>query len=158
MPVETKKVVGRRKLDYASLEEVVADAERLSSGPVQTLGNWSAGQIFKHLALAYNGSVDGLNMKFPLPLVITARLFKRKLMNMPMPAGFKLPASAAEAVRPEPMSAQEGLAALRAAVERLRREPHRAKHPMFGELTADEWDKIHRTHANLHMSFLVPQS
>jgi hypothetical protein len=52
MPVNTAKVDGRRKLDYASLEEVLADADRLSSGPVKVLGNWSAGQIFKHLAIA----------------------------------------------------------------------------------------------------------
>jgi Protein of unknown function (DUF1569) len=75
MPVNTAKVDGRRKLDYASLEEVLADADRLSSRPVKVLGNWSAGQIFRHLALAFNGSIDGFTMTFPWPLRLMARFF-----------------------------------------------------------------------------------
>ncbi len=158
MPVNTAKVDGRRKLDYASLEEMLADANRLASGPVKALGNWSAGQIFKHLAIAYNGSIDGFTMTFPLPLRLMARLFKKKLINGAMPAGFNLPADAAKAVLPGPTSTEEGLADLHAAVARLEREPHRARHPMFGEISKEEWNKIHLAHANLHMSFLVPRS
>jgi hypothetical protein len=37
-------------------------------------------------------------------------------------------------------------------------ESHRAGHPMFGEITREEWDTIHLNHANLHMSFLVSAS
>jgi hypothetical protein len=156
MAVNTAKVDGRRKLDYASLEELLADADRLSSGPVKELGNWSAGQIFKHLATAYNGSIDGFTMTFRLPLRVMAKLFKKKLIAGPMPAGFNLPAGAAKAVVPEAASIQEGLADLHTAVARLNREPRRAKHPMFGEISKDEWNTIHLKHANLHMSFLIP--
>ena len=158
MPVDTAKVVGRRKLDYASLVEVLDDADRLSSGPVQALGNWSAGQIFRHLAIAYNGSIDGFTMSFPWPLRMMAKLFKKKLINGSMPAGYNLPGEAAKAVTPGETSTAEGLADLRAAVERLEREPLRARHPMFGDLSREEWNQIHLKHANLHMSFLVPSS
>ena len=65
MPVNTAKVQGRRQLDYGSFEELLADADRLSSGELKTLGNWSAGQIFRHLALVMNGSIDGLSVTFP---------------------------------------------------------------------------------------------
>jgi hypothetical protein len=158
MQVDTGKVVGRRKLDYASLAEVLADADRLSSGPVKALGNWSAGQIFRHLAFAYNGSIDGLTMTFPWPFRMIARVFKKKLISGPMPAGYKLPAAAAKAVTPGETPTEEGLAELHAAVKRLEREPHRAKHPMFGDLSKEEWNQIHLKHASLHMSFLVPAS
>jgi Protein of unknown function (DUF1569) len=158
MPVNTAKVDGRRKLDYASLEEVLADADRLSSGQVNALGNWSAGQIFRHLALAYNGSIDGFTMTFPWPLRLMARIFKEKLISGPMPAGFNLPSDGAKAVAPGPTSTEEGLADLHAAVARLERESHRAKHPIFGDITNEQWNKIHLKHASLHMSFLVPQS
>jgi hypothetical protein len=158
MPVNTAKVAGRRKLDYASLEELLADADRLSSGPVKVLGNWSAGQIFKHLALAYNGSIDGFTMTFPWPLRMMAKIFKGKLLNGPMPAGFSLPSDGAKALGPGPTSPEEGLADLHAAVLRLKRESQRAKHPMFGDITNEEWNKIHLKHASLHMSFLVPQT
>jgi hypothetical protein len=156
MAVNTAKVEGRRKLDYASLDEVLADADRLGSGPVRTLGNWSAGQIFRHLAIAYNGSIDGFTLTFPWYLRLMARLFKNKLMNGPMPAGYNQSSDNAKSVVPGPTTTAEGLADLRAAVARLKREPHRAKHPMFGELDKEQWDKLHLKHANLHMSFLVP--
>ena len=157
MPVATAKVEGRRKLDYQSLDEVVADAERLSAGTLTTLGNWSAGQIFRHLATAYNASIDGFKTTFPWPMRFMAGLFKQKLINGAMPPGIKVPAGLAKEVMPEPTSTEYGLAQLRAAVARLEREPKRAKHPVFGELSNEEWNKVHLNHAKLHMSFLVPQ-
>jgi hypothetical protein len=158
MPVNTAKVAGRRKLHYASLDEVLADADRLSSGQVDVLGNWSAGQIFRHLARAYNGSIDGFTMTFPWYLRSMARIFKNKLVSVPMPAGYDLPSAGAKAVLPGPTSTAEGLAELRAAVARLNQESHRAEHPMFGELSKEQWNTVHCRHASLHMSFLVPQS
>jgi hypothetical protein len=158
MPVKTAKVDGRRTLDYASLDEVLADADRLGSGPIKELGNWSAGQIFRHLALAYNGSIDGLAINFPWYLRMMARIFKEKLLAGPMPPGYDLPSEGAKAVRPLPTSTEEGLAELHAAVARLQRESRRARHPVFGELTKEQWNQIHLNHARLHMSFLVPMA
>ncbi len=157
MSVNTAKVDGRRKLKFASYEELLADIDRLSSGPVKTLGNWSPGQIFRHLARAYNGSIDGFPMTFPLHFRLMAKVFRKKLLSMQMPAGFKLPGAGAKALVPPPTSTAEGAAELRAAIARLEREPQRAKHPMFDGLSKEEWDKVHLTHASLHLSFLVPQ-
>ena len=158
MPVKTAKVDGRRKLDYASLEEVLADADRLSSGPVKLLGNWSAGQVFSHLARTYNGSIDGFTMTFPWPLRVMAGLFKNNLLNGPMPAGLKLPSAGVKDLMPDATSTEKGLGDLHAAVACLERESHRAKHPMLGDLSKEEWNKIHLKHASLHMSFLVALS
>ena len=116
MAVNTAKVADRRKVAYSSLAEVLADAERLSAGPVTLLGNWSPGQVFRHLAIAYNGSIDGLTMTFPWYLRMMAQMFKNKLVNMPMPPGIKLPADGARATMPGPTSTEEGLAELRAAI------------------------------------------
>ncbi|HEV8060463.1 MAG TPA: DUF1569 domain-containing protein [Gemmataceae bacterium] len=156
MPVNTAKVQGRRKLDYASFDDLLADADGLSSGQVQPLGNWSAGQIFRHLATVYVGSIDGFAMTFPLHIRLVARLFKKKLLAGSMPAGLKLPAQGSEELMPPPTSTEEGLAELHAAVGRLQRETTRAKHPVFGNLTNEEWTRLHLKHASLHMSFLVP--
>ena len=157
MPVSTAKVQGRRNLNYTSLQDVLADAERLSSGQVKTLGNWSPGQIYRHLAKAYNGSIDGLPGTFPWHIRTMARLFKKKLIAGGMPPGIKLPSDLAEIVMPEPTSTEEGLAELRAAIARLESEPHRGPNPIFGKLTNDEWNQLHLNHAKLHMSFLVPE-
>src|SRR4051812_40888517 len=100
MSVDTAKVPGRRKLNYESLDEVVTDAERLSSGATKTLGNWSAGQIFRHLAIAYNGSIDGFSAGFPWFIRIPGRALKKVFMKNPMPAGLKLPPGFAAVVLP----------------------------------------------------------
>jgi Protein of unknown function (DUF1569) len=157
MPVATAKVAGRRKLDFASLQEVLADADRLSSGPITMLGNWSAGQIFRHLATAYNGSIDGFTMTFPWYFRLMATVFKKKLVAMPMPPGFNLPGAGAKEMAPAPASTEEGLAELHSAVARLENDSRRARHPMLGDLTKEQWNQVHLNHANLHMSFLVPQ-
>jgi len=85
-----------------------------------------------------------------------AKLLLKKMIAGPMPPGFNLPAEGAKVMTPGPTSTEEGLADLQAAVARLQREPHRARHPMFGEISKEEWNKIHLAHAKLHMSFLVP--
>jgi hypothetical protein len=158
MPVDTTKVEGRRPLDYHSFDELLADADRLASGPVRTLGNWSPGQIFRHLAAVYNGSIDGFpKTVVPWYLRLLSRIIKSVLLRGSMPPGFRLPPDAAAALVPPETSTEEGLAALHAAVERLQKEERRVRNPMFGDLTRDEWDRIHLKHASLHMSFLVPK-
>jgi hypothetical protein len=157
MPVNTAKVEGRRKVNYASLDELLAEAERFKSGSVKTLGNWSPGMIYKHLATAFNGSIDGLPDAFPWHIRLVGRLFKKRLIAGSMPAGIKLPDRFAKAVLPEATPDEVGLAELRKAVARLKKEPQRAKHPVFGDLTREEWDRVHLMHSNLHMSYLLPQ-
>jgi hypothetical protein len=157
MPIDTKKVKDRRALKYASLQEVLADAERLSRGNIKALGNWSAGQIYRHLAITMNNSIDGFDNKAPWYLRAMARLFKKKLLCGPMPPGYQLPPDARASLVPGPTSTEEGLAALRAAIARQDREPNRAPNPVFGPLTKDEWNQVHLMHSALHMSFLVPQ-
>ena len=65
MTVDTKKVAQRRDVHYDSYDDVLADAERLASGDILTVGNWTLGQIFEHLAQTMNSSIDGTDMKFP---------------------------------------------------------------------------------------------
>ena len=154
--VNTAKVTGRRSLSFQSYEELLADLDRLGSGPVRQLGNWSPGQNFRHLATAYNNSIDGFTLKFPMPLRMVAKLFRKRLLSMSMPAGFKLPAKSGQSLMPPATSTGEGLAELGTAIARLQTEPRRAKHPLFGEMTNQEWDNFHLKHAALHLSFLVP--
>lgn len=155
MSVDTAKVEGRRKLNYASYAELLADADRIGSGPAQALGNWSAGQIFRHLALVYNCSMDGFRISFPWYFRWPARMFKKKILGGAMPPGFKLPAEGGDSLTPGTTPTEEGLAELRTAVARLQSEPQRARHPVLGTLSHEEWDRLHLQHASLHMSFLV---
>ena len=62
--VDTTKVTNRRAVHFASLDELLADAERLvqldAQGKVRPLGNMSLGQALGHLALWMKASIDGI--------------------------------------------------------------------------------------------------
>jgi hypothetical protein len=157
MPVETKRVSGRRELHFHSLDEVVADAERLVASPTtKMLGNRSLGELLGHLATAINGSIDGVSIKVPLILRLIAPLLKGWLIKRPMAAGFELPAEAEAKFYPPVSSAHEGLQKLQTAVGRLRTEKMAAKNPVLGKLTPEQWTQLHLRHAELHLSFAVP--
>ena len=156
MTVDTKKVAQRRDVHYDSYDDVLADAERLASGDILTVGNWTLGQIFEHLAQTMNSSIDGTDMKFPwlMKKIILLFINKEKMLNKTLSPGFKIPKKGEAQFSPDPnVSTEEGLASLRAAIERCQTETSRAEHPAFGELTREEWDKLNLRHAELHMSF-----
>jgi hypothetical protein len=162
MPIDTKQVPNRRKLTFTSLSDLLADAERMAACHAQPIGNWSAGQIFEHLARAMNNSIDGTDVILPWyfrPIVrLLNKPLKKRFLGGPLSPGFQLPASAARKLVPGPTSTDEGLAALRAAIARLERETKRAPNPVLGFLTVEEWNQFHLNHAGLHMSYLVPQN
>ena len=155
MGIDTKQVANRRKVSYQSLAELEAGAERLAASGVRPLGNWSAGQVFQHLAKSMNSSIDGMPGTFPWYVKVAARLFKKRFIRGPMPAGLIVPKDLAEKVMPEPISTEQGLANLCAAIGRLDRESKRARSPIFGAMSKEEWNTMHLSHANLHMSFLT---
>jgi len=156
-PVKTGKVTGRRQLHFNSIEDIVADVEQLAKWKeIRSLGNWSPGQILKHLTIVMNGSVDGVpRMMSGFKQFMIRLLFKNKFLKSPMPPGFELPASAS-ALLPPPTSLEEGLDGFRRAAKRLQTETQRHAHPALGPLTAEEWNQLHCRHSELHLSFLVP--
>src|SRR5204862_7977298 len=94
--VDTTKVTGRRSLHFNCLEDIAADAERLASAKnVQALGNWSGGEVVRHVAVVMHKSIDGFIERPPAVIRFFLRLFlKKRILTKPMSAGFKLPARA----------------------------------------------------------------
>lgn len=157
MSIDSKTVPGRRTLHFHSLDEVLADAERLVASPdTRTLGNWPLGQLFTHLALAINGSIDGIEARAPWYVRLVGRSLKGRVLGSGMRAGFRLPKSAESEFFPAAESPQQALEVLRAAIHRTRQELMTARHPVFGPLTQEEWTQLHLRHAELHLSFAVP--
>ena len=153
MSVNTKKVPNRRSVRYSSLSELLSDAEKLAASDVRTLGNWSYGQILRHLAMSINSSIDGTGFMLPGPARWLMRLMmKKRFLTQPIPAGFR---SVATFIPPE-TSVEDGLAALRVAIERQLQESNRALHPAFGKLSNAEWDAFNLRHSEMHMSFVEP--
>lgn len=156
--IKTGKVKGRRKLRYNSLDEILADAERMVAVHAPTVGNWSKGQIFRHLAELMHASIDGFPFQPPWFAKVIGRLTKPYWLRFPMPAGIQLPRKRAAKFIPDPQGDEEGLAFLRETIARMRREPKRVPSPLIGKLSTAQWEQFHCRHAELHMSFIVPEA
>lgn len=148
----------RRNLRFRNFDEVLAEAERLHLAGCRPLGNWSLGQTLGHLGRAMHGSIDGPPFNIPWYLKIIGRIFFRYwMLHVRFPAGFRLPRRAEEKLVPPPISFEDGLATLRSGIERLGRETRRVPHPLIGSLSPAQWNLLHLRHAELHLSFLVPE-
>ena len=157
MSVNSKMVQGRRKLRFASLNEVVDDAERLVAAPnAKTLGNWPLDQLLSHLAIAINGSIDGITGKAHLAIRLAGPFLKGWVFKRGMSPGFRLPKNLEAVAFPPGSSSEEALEKLRLAVQRTQSEKMTARHPVFGKLTHEEWLQFHLRHAELHLSFAIP--
>lgn len=153
MTVNTKKIEGRRTVHYESYSDMLTDIEQMAAANVHTLGNWSLGQILKHLAQSVDSSIDGAGFALPAPVRwLMTLLMKQRFLTKPIPPGF----NTTKEFTPDETSTEEGLALLRTAVERQDKETKRALHPGFGKFTAQEWTDFNLRHAELHMSFVIP--
>jgi len=150
---------GRRRLRFQSLHEVLADAERLAAGPVQTLGQWTFPQIVQHIADAMRGSLDGFGFQAPwLARTLIAPLVKNSLLTKGMKPGFKLPDSAQSLLPAKDVTLDAAMDCLRKVVARFESEQPQAPHPFLGKLASQEHHSLHMRHSELHLSFVVPAS
>ena len=156
--VASKQVAGRRELQFSKLSDVLEDAREVTQGNPRVLGNWSPGQIMMHLARAMDASIDGVEWKMSwIKRLIGQYLFKRKILEGGMPAGYQLPAPVAERLVASETTTEAGLMALESAIQRLEGTSERKPHGFFGPMDADEWTQLHLRHAELHLSFILAQ-
>jgi hypothetical protein len=156
MPINTKKVLGRRQLRFETLDDVLHDAETLASKEVQMLGNWSLGQVFRHLSIGLNGSTNGFTFRMPYIETLFVRIFlKKRLLTRGFPSGYGR-ARIWDPVKPGETSTVEGLSVLQTASKRFTDNPTRFPHPLFGKLSPEEWYLFHLRHSELHLSFAKP--
>lgn len=155
--VVSSETQSRRDVHFGSLSEVLADAQTAIDSKYQPIGNWSAGQIFTHVAIGMESSIDGFKFKVAWPLKWFMSTFvKKRMLRRGIPSGVKLKGDAARLFKPNPCEDQEGLDRLRTAIHRLESETQRRPSPLLGELSVEEWNDFHLRHCELHFSFLVP--
>jgi hypothetical protein len=157
MPVE------RRKLSFASLDEVVRDAENLLARGYDRAGNWDLAQGCSHLAEWMRFPMDG----FPkLPLLLRPMFWivrttvgskiRRKILAEGFSAGGR---TMPQTVPPPGGDDAAAVAKLKEVAERFQAYPgviHPS--PLFGAMTKDEALQLQLKHCEHHLSFLVPQS
>jgi hypothetical protein len=157
MTVNTAKVTGRRVLRFQTLEEMLADTEKLAAGPVNLLGNWSFGQILQHLSQWIEFALDGFPVTIPWYIRWLVWPFKGWMLRSPMPSGFVWGQADGKLVTPQrEVSTEEGLSLLRKAVARWRAEPQRHPSPLLGKLTPAQWEQFQLRHCEHHLGFVVP--
>ena len=151
----TKQITGRRRVHLSTLDDILADAELLASGPIKAVGNWPPGQIFEHLARGYTLPLDGVVLPIPFYVRWGARLMLGIFLRNGMPAGIKLDGEAAEAlVPPDSTETQTGLDDLRRGIALWKAKTIVPRHSVFGNISDEQWTQIHLRHAELHLSFL----
>jgi hypothetical protein len=158
MAIDTTTVQNRRQLHFETIEDMLADVERLNQGKVKPLGNWSGGQILKHLTIVMNGSIDGAPVQFGWFLRLLGKMLKGRILKKGMTPGFQLKGQAAAQLVPSSTDWAEGVELFRRAVHRLQTETKREPSPFLGAMTREEWNQLHCRHAELHLSFLVPEN
>lgn len=149
----------RRELSFNSLDDVIAEAERLAAGDVRVTGNHTFGQILEHLARTAESSVGKIVPPPPPWFVRTLiiPLMKKSILNGPSKPGFKLPTPAQNFFWPsEEVDVQQGLARLRESFDLYKTKGPLAVHPVFGKATREQIDNLNITHAAMHLSFVHP--
>lgn len=154
--------VTRRTLTFNTLDEVLADVERLQVKGYTATGKWDLAQVCQHLAEWVRFPVQGfpkMNPVFGLIFWMLRKTVGRKklegyLANKSFPAGKPtMPAT----VFPPGMAAQKATELLHASVVALQQHTGPVyPSPLFGAMTYDECVQMQLIHCAHHLSFLVP--
>ncbi len=161
--VNTTEVADRRRLRFATIDELLADVDRIvtaeTSGTLRRTGNWTAGQVFGHIATWSNYAYEGYPFRPPWFIRWILRKKKAVYLRNGMPAGVRIPKVPNGTFGTEEMSTEEGANRLRRALLRLKNgEPAKFDSPAWGEMPLEERIALNLRHAELHMSFLHPGS
>jgi uncharacterized protein DUF1569 len=159
-PVDTSKVAERRHLHFNSIDEVLAEVDRLveaeRAGRLKHVGNWTLGQTLGHLArwAEYGYTSCPLNPPFFIRWIL--RMRKNSFLYKPMRAGVRIPRVPNGTLATDPMPLDEALPRYRKVMERVKTEPPTFPSPALGKLTHDESIALNLRHAELHLGFMVP--
>lgn len=162
--IDTGRVPNRRAVHLRTVDDLLAEIERVTAaavaGRVRPLGNWSAAQVFYHLAKLIELSFDGFSWRYrraPQWLTRPLRFLAwRGLIWLAFRPGFQNPPEAAVLEPPEVVPLMEAAAELRRQIERIRRgERMTQESAVEGPYSHEQWLYLHLRHAELHLSFLA---
>jgi hypothetical protein len=147
-----------RKLRFATLDDAIADIERLRSGPYERGGAWSLTQCCDHLGSTIQVGVDGgLRPLYPWALRATlVRIaFEGMLLAECMPSGAPAPAEIlpTSGLDEDPEKIDRCLRMIAAVRDRIDPIP---PSPLVTGMTLAKWKKLQRIHLSHHLAFLRP--
>jgi len=159
--VDTGKVVGRRILRFESIEQMMAEVDRLveaeRAGRLERIGNWTLGQTLGHLSAWAEYSYTGIPLKTPFFIKWILRLRKQKFLHEPMHPGVKIPGVEGGTLATEPVPLEDALERLKRVMAKLKSQAPTITHSIFGQLSHDEWIAINLRHGELHLGYQIPK-
>lgn len=147
----------KRRLDFRSGEDVLAEIERLRTGGYVATKNWNLSQICEHLTKTMEGEMTGLGFRFPWLFRKTAGplLTLWVLRTRSMPSVPTLPS-----LQPAAAEGMDDSKIIDDCVETVRKAEafsgNLDDYPFVDGLTADRWRQIMWVHAAHHLGFLMP--
>ena len=146
----------RRSLSFAAVAEIMPDVRRLAPAH-RTVGNWSFGQICRHLADSFVGSMEGLDLRNHR---IKRFFFRRQMLRYTLENGIPRGWTIDDSLTPAPhVDLEDGVDSLANAIDRYQHYEGRLHgHPLFGNPPRAIWDRIHCIHSAHHLSFAIPVS
>lgn len=148
----------RRRLDFRSWPEILADIDHVHRSGYQRAGNWDLSQILDHIGEGLRTAVSGFEHRGPWVVrkLIGPIILKRILRQRGMKAGIKVPHWWLPGPQRDESEAVNRFRADLAAFQELKGSPQ--PHPFFGPLSKSQWNDLALIHASHHLSFLVPNA
>ena len=140
----------RPGLVFDSIDEMLADVDRLRAGPVECTGEWSFGMILDHLAKGMRGEGMTPPPAFVKPIIrfIVHRMIKRSKYP-------KIKLKADKAIEPtDGVTVDQAYPAFVSAADMLKALPGPKVATPFGDLPRDEFLKLMLMHAGHHLSYV----
>jgi len=162
--INTAKVTDRRKIRFDSMDDLLADIERIVAadrdGNLRRTGNWTAGQALGHVATWIDYAYEGYPFHgVPWFVKLILKLKKKSYLQKGMQAGIRIPKTEGGTYGTQALKVEEGADRLRKALARLKSgEPARFESPAWGKMPYNERVALNLRHAELHLSFLHPGS
>lgn len=139
-----------------NIESLLEELARVKTNSTGTTGNWKTGQIYYHLAAAFEASVDGLPPGYPLAVRIAVRPFRWFVTQVRFPPWLPIPAAIRHKLEPpDDVDQQTQYNRLLLAIERFAtHDGEYPPHPVLGPLSRQEWVGFHIRHCQHHLAFI----
>jgi hypothetical protein len=153
------KNVQRRSLKFDTIDQCLEELDRIKAavddGTLETLGNWTPGQIMAHLAAWIEYGWDGYHMKKkPFFVQWIFRVMMKGMVRKGMSAGFDIPGVEGGTTGQDDMEPNAGIARLKRALQRLKSEPAVHDSPAMGKVSEEFRTAVNLRHAELHLGFI----
>lgn len=154
----SQTIAHRRRLDFKSWPEALADIDHLRQSGYDRAGKWDLSQILDHVGEGLRTAVRGNEHQGPwiIRKIIGPPLLRRLIRQRRMKAGIKVPGWWLPGPTHDESEAVDRFRGDLSAFQSLATKPF--PHPFFGPLSKEQWNDLVIIHASHHLSFLIPRT